>query len=70
MTRVTHPAWKTKPSWFIIGIEDRMVPVALARTEVKMIGASKLELHSSHVPMISQPEKVAAYMVVVARNLK
>jgi pimeloyl-ACP methyl ester carboxylesterase len=70
MTKVTHPAWKTRPSWFIIGIEDGMVPVALARAEAKMIGAATLELHSSHVPMLSQPDKVAAFIVRAAKMLK
>ncbi len=70
MTKVTHAAWRTKPSWFLIGIEDRMVPVALARAEVKIIGAASLELHASHVPMLSMPEKVAEYIGHAARALK
>jgi pimeloyl-ACP methyl ester carboxylesterase len=69
-TKVMDPAWKTRPSWFIIGIEDKMVPVALARAEAKMIGATTLELHSSHVPMLSQPEKVAAFIIGAAKTLK
>jgi len=67
--KVTSPAWKTRPSWFLIGIEDKMVPVALARAEAKMIRARTLELHSSHVPMISQPEKTAAFIISAATAL-
>lgn len=69
MDKATQAAWRTKRSWFVIGIEDQMVPVALARTEAKMIGATTLELHSSHVPMISQPDKVAGFIVSAAEGL-
>jgi len=68
--KVTSAAWKARPSWFLIGIEDRMVPVALARAEAKMIHATTLELHSSHVPMISQPEKTAAFVISAAQAVK
>jgi pimeloyl-ACP methyl ester carboxylesterase len=70
VTKVAHAAWKTKPSWCIIGTDDQMVPPALARAEAKMIGATRLELRSSHVPMISMPEKVAAFIISAARGLK
>jgi pimeloyl-ACP methyl ester carboxylesterase len=70
VTKVTHPAWKTKPSWCIIGTQDQMVPPALARAEAKMTGATSLELQSSHVPMISRPKEVAAFIVRAAQALK
>lgn len=69
MTKVASPAWKTKPSWCIIGTEDHMVPPQLARAEAKMIKAKTIELPSSHVPMISQPEKVAEVILKAAREL-
>lgn len=69
-TKVSQPAWKTKPSWCIIGKNDHMVPPALVRKEAKMIGAKTLELNSSHVPMLSMPEKVADFVVSAARELK
>lgn len=68
--KVSHPAWKTKPSWFIIGEDDQTVLPALARAEAKMIGATTLELNSSHVPMLSQPEKVAAFVISAAEKVK
>ena len=70
MGKVGTPAWKTKPSWFIIGKDDRMVPPALQRAEAEMIKAKTLELQSSHVPMLSMPEKVAAFIVSAAREVK
>jgi pimeloyl-ACP methyl ester carboxylesterase len=66
---VSVAAWKTKRSWFVIGKQDGMVPVALARSEAKMIGARTLELNSSHVPMLSMPDKVAAVIVGAAQEL-
>jgi pimeloyl-ACP methyl ester carboxylesterase len=67
--KVTEAAWRTRPSWFIIGTQDHMVPPALARAEAKMIKAKTLELNSSHVPMVSQPASVAAFIISAARAL-
>jgi pimeloyl-ACP methyl ester carboxylesterase len=46
-----------------------MVPVELARAEAKMIKAKTTELKSSHVPMVSQPEKVAEIIINAAQGL-
>lgn len=70
VTKVPNPAWKTKPSWFIVGLQDGMVPVDLARAEAKMIKAKTIELKSSHVPMLSQPARVAAFIMGAARELQ
>ncbi|WP_343306336.1 alpha/beta hydrolase [Chitinophaga niabensis] len=69
VTKISTAAWKDKPSWFIIGTEDHMVPVDLARAEAKMIKAKTTELKSSHVPMVSQPEKVAEVIINAAQGL-
>lgn len=69
MTPVSTAAWKTRPSWFIIGLDDHMVPVDLARAEAKMIKATTLELKTSHVPMLSQPDKVATFIIRAAGQL-
>ena len=67
--KISTAAWKNKPSWFVIGTEDHMVPVNLTRVEAKMINATVLELKSSHVPMISQPGKVASFIMSAAQKL-
>jgi pimeloyl-ACP methyl ester carboxylesterase len=67
--KISRPAWKTKPSWCIIGTEDHLVIPALARAEAKRIRAKTLELRSSHVPMLSMPDKVAAFITSAAREL-
>ena len=51
-------AWKTKPSWYIVGKKDHTVHPDLERAMAKRMRATTYELDSSHVPMLSQPDKV------------
>jgi pimeloyl-ACP methyl ester carboxylesterase len=51
-------AWKTKPSWYIVGAEDHTVHPDLERFAAKRMGATTVELRSSHVPMLSRPHAV------------
>ncbi len=51
-------AWRTKPSWYIVGANDRAVHPDLERFCAKRMGATTIELESSHVPMLSQPRAV------------
>jgi pimeloyl-ACP methyl ester carboxylesterase len=51
-------AWKMKPSWYIVGAEDRTVHPDLERFAAKRMRATTVELRSSHVPMLSQPHAV------------
>jgi len=55
---VRGAAWKTKPSWYIVGTEDRTVHPELERFVAKRMNAKVTELDSSHVPMLSQPQRV------------
>ena len=48
-------AWRSKPSWSIVATEDRTVHPDLERVAAKRMGATTVELKSSHVPMLSQP---------------
>ena len=48
-------AWRTKPSWSIVATEDQTVHPDLERFAAKRMGATTIELKSSHVPMLSQP---------------
>ena len=56
--KVGGTAWKSKPSWYIVGKQDRTVHPDLERAMAKRMGATTYELESSHVPMLSQPERV------------
>lgn len=55
---VRGAAWKTKPSYYIIGANDQTVHPDLQRFVAKRMNAKVTELQSSHVPMLSQPQRV------------
>lgn len=65
--KVYSPAWTTKPSWSIIAAEDGMINPDLQRFKAKLIGATAIELHSGHVPMVSQPNKVADFIIAAVQ---
>jgi len=57
---VTTAAWKTKPSWFIVTVDDRVVHPELQATEAKRMGAETTILRSSsHMSILSHPTEVA-----------
>jgi pimeloyl-ACP methyl ester carboxylesterase len=62
----TVAAWKTKPSWFIITVEDRVVSDELQRAEAERMAARVTVLHASHMSLLSQPGKVAAVIAEAA----
>ncbi|HEX6628944.1 MAG TPA: alpha/beta hydrolase, partial [Gemmatimonadaceae bacterium] len=51
-------AWRTKPTWYIVGKNDRTVNPELQRFAAKRMGATVTEIASSHVPMLSHPKVV------------
>ena len=58
--KVTNVAWKTIPSWFIIGTEDRSINPDLLRFYAKRMKAKTTEIKgASHVPFLSHPKEVA-----------
>jgi pimeloyl-ACP methyl ester carboxylesterase len=56
--KVQGTAWKSKPSWYIVGKNDRTVHPELERFCAKRMGATTYEADSSHVPMLSKPKVV------------
>jgi pimeloyl-ACP methyl ester carboxylesterase len=57
---ISEPAWKTKPSWYLVTTEDRMISSAAQRFMSKRAGATVVEERGSHSIYISQPKVVAA----------
>ncbi|TPG50427.1 alpha/beta hydrolase [Rhodanobacter glycinis] len=55
-------AWKSKPNWYIVAKNDHTVHPDLQRFLAKRMGATMIELESSHVPMLSQPEVVIDFI--------
>ena len=56
---VTDPAWRAKPSWYLVTTEDRMIPPAAQRTMSQRAGATVVEVAASHSVYVSQPAPVA-----------
>ena len=66
--KVTKVAWKTTPSWFIIGTEDRAINPDLLRFYAKRMGAKTTEIKgASHVPFLSHPREVVKVIEAAAR---
>jgi pimeloyl-ACP methyl ester carboxylesterase len=57
--KVTRPAWKTKPSWYLVATDDRMIPPPAQRMMAKRAGATVTEVPGSHAIYVSKPEAVA-----------
>ena len=57
---VNEPAWRTKPSWYLIATEDRMIPPPAQRLMSARAGATTTEVAGSHSIYVSQPAAVAA----------
>jgi pimeloyl-ACP methyl ester carboxylesterase len=60
------PAWKTIPSWYLIGTEDLIIPEAQQRFMAERAGAEIVEVKASHVSLISKPNAVARLIVAAA----
>ena len=66
--KVASAAWKTKPSWFIIGTADRSINPDLLRFYAKRMNAKTTEIKgASHVPFLSHPKEVAAVIEAAAK---
>jgi pimeloyl-ACP methyl ester carboxylesterase len=61
--KATVAAWQTRPSWYIVSANDRMIPPDLERAMAKKIGATVTTLPTSHVPQQSRPQDVAAVII-------
>ncbi|MFI5891105.1 alpha/beta fold hydrolase [Actinoplanes sp. NPDC051513] len=62
------PAWKQIPSWYLVARDDNLIPAAAQRFMAKRAGAHSVEVHASHVAMISQPRITAELITLAART--
>lgn len=67
---VTEPAWKTKPSWYMVATADKMIPVAAQRAMSKRAGSTVVDVEGSHAIYVSKPKEVAALIERAAKELK
>jgi pimeloyl-ACP methyl ester carboxylesterase len=64
--QITTPAWRDKPSWYLVTTEDRMIPPAAQRSMAERSGATVSDVAASHAVYVSNPGVVAA---VIATSL-
>ena len=56
---VSEPSWKSKPSWYLVAKDDRMIPPPAQRAMASRAGATTTEVSGSHAVYVSQPQAVA-----------
>ena len=66
---VTAPAWKTKPSWYLVATDDRMIPPPAQRAMASRAGAKVTEVAGSHAVYVSRPQEVAAAIAKAAASV-
>jgi pimeloyl-ACP methyl ester carboxylesterase len=66
---ITAPAWKTKPSWYLVASDDKMIPPPAQRVMSKRAGSTVSEVAASHALFMSQPKVVAALIEKAAKAL-
>lgn len=63
---VTLPAWKAKPSWYLVATDDKMIPPDAQRAMSTRAGSTVVEVKGSHAVYVSQPQAVAAIIAKAA----
>ena len=65
---ISQPAWRAKPSWYLVATEDRMIPPPAQRLMSKRAGATVVEVSGSHAIYVSRPDEVAGLIVEAAKG--
>ena len=66
---ISEPAWKTKPSWYLVSTEDKMIPPDAQRAMSKRAGSTVVEVKGSHAVYVSQPQAVASLIEKAAKGV-
>jgi len=66
---VSEPAWRTKPSWYLVATEDKMIPPPAQRFMSKRAGSTVVEIAGSHAIYVSQPNAVATLIKDAAQGV-
>ena len=66
---VTAPAWRTKPSWYLVATEDKMIPPPAQRQMASRAKATVAEAAGSHAIYVSKPDVVAALIETAAKSV-
>ena len=65
---ITEPSWSTKPSWYLVAADDKMIPPPVQRSMAERAGATVSETPGSHAVYVSQPEAVAELIKAAAQG--
>jgi pimeloyl-ACP methyl ester carboxylesterase len=65
---ISEPAWNSKPSWYLLTTEDRMIPPPAQRFMSKRAGSTVVEVAASHAVYVSQPNAVATLIKQAGRE--
>ena len=63
---ISEPAWRSKPNWYLIATDDRMIPPPAQQLMSKRAGSTVVEVKGSHAVYVSQPKAVAAFIAKAA----
>jgi pimeloyl-ACP methyl ester carboxylesterase len=66
---ITEPAWRTKPSFYLVATDDRMIPPPAQRFMSQRAGSSVIEVAGSHAVYVSQAKAVAAFIDRAAQEI-
>jgi pimeloyl-ACP methyl ester carboxylesterase len=67
--KVTKAAWSTKPSWYLVADDDKMIYPDLQREFAKKLGSTVTTLKTSHVPFLSKPRETAAVILAAVNKV-
>ncbi|HEV7446670.1 MAG TPA: alpha/beta hydrolase [Steroidobacteraceae bacterium] len=67
---ITQPAWKTKPSWYLIATDDKMIPPPAQHFMSKRAGSTVVEVKGSHAVYVSKPQAVVALIETAAHGVR
>ncbi len=66
---ISEPAWKKKPSWYLVAADDKMIPPPAQRQMSKRAGSTTVEVKGSHAVYVSQPKAVAALIEKAVKDV-
>ena len=67
---VSKPAWRVRPSWYLVATEDKMIPPPAQRSMAQRAESKIVETSGSHSVYVSKPKAVAALIAQAARDAK
>jgi len=67
--QITNPAWKTKPSWYLLVTDDRMIPLPAQQFMSQRAGSTTMQVPGSHAIYVSNPRAVANLIETAAKGV-